>query len=409
MRRLIEFSVQNRVLVNLLTLFVVGAGIVTYFRMNREMFPDFSRQAVQVVTEYTGASPEETEKLITAKIEQEVAQIDDVDELLSVSQMGRSEILIKFQPDTVMSQALSDVRAALDNVTELPDEAETPRINDVKSTFPVITVSLSGEIEEATLRDIAKNLRDDLRRLPGVGAVSILGIRERQIWVEVDPERLDQYGLSLDELRAAIASHNRNVPGGTLKTARGEILLRTLGEAKGVQDIERVILRAKETGYSLTVGDVATVRESFKDATTLGRFSGQPAINLVVVKERQGDAIDIAAQVRGLLEEVRPRLPHTVTLGVYNDFSVFIRNRLNTLRWSGLIGLLIVLLTLWVFVRTRIALLTGLGIPFAMLGGVLFMSIYGISLNMISLFSLILVLGLLVDDAVIVTENVYSV
>lgn len=407
MRRLIEFSVQNRVLVNLLTLFVLGAGIVTYFRLNREMFPDFSRQAVRVVTEYTGASPEEIEKLITAKIEEEVAQIDDVDELLSVSQEGRSEILIKFQPDTVMSQALSDVRAALDNVTELPDEAEEPRINEVKSTFPVITVSLSGEIEEAALRDIAKDLRDDLRRLPGVGAVPIMGIRERQIWVEVDPEQLDQYGLSLDEIRAAIASHNRNVPGGTLKTARGEILLRTLGEAEGVQDIERVILRAKATGHSLTVGDVASVRESFKDATIMGRFGGQPAINLVVIKERQGDAIDIAAGVRGLLEELRSRLPHTVTLGVYNDFSVFIRNRLNTLRWSGLIGLLIVLVTLWIFVRTRIALLTGLGIPFAMLGGVLGMSLFGISLNMVSIFSLILVLGLLVDDAVIVTENVY--
>ena len=407
MRRIIEFSVRNRVIVNLLTLFVIAAGVTAYFQLHREMFPDFSRQAVQVVTEYLGASPEEIEKLITAKIEEEVAQINDVDELLSVSQEGRSEILIKFQPDTDMNQALSDVRAALDNVTELPQEAEEPRVSEVKSTFPVITVSLSGDIDEAALRDIAKNVRDDLRRLSGVGAVNILGIRERQLWVEVDPERLDQYGLSLDDLRAAIAAHNRNVPGGTLKTGRGEILLRTLGEAEGVRDVERMILRATETGHPLTIADVATVRESFKDAATMGRFAGKPSVNLVVVKERQGDAIDIAARVRGLLKEIRPRLPQTVTLGVYNDFSIFIQNRLNTLRWSGAVGFIIVLLTLWIFVRTRIAFLTGLGIPFAMLGGTLFMWIYGISLNMVSLFSLILVLGLLVDDAVVVTENVY--
>ncbi|MEE8076232.1 MAG: efflux RND transporter permease subunit [Candidatus Binatia bacterium] len=407
MKTLIEFSVHNRVLVNLLTLFVLGAGIVTYLRMHREMFPEFSRQAVKVMTEYQGASPVEVEKLITAKIEEEVADIDDLDELLSVSQEGQSEILLKFQPDTDMSRALSDVRAALDNVTDLPEEAEEPKVSEVKSTFPVITVSLSGDIDEGTLQEMAKDLRDELRRVRGVAAVGILGIRERQIWVEVNPERLDQYLLSLDDLRTAIASHNRNVPGGTLKTPRGEVLLRTLGEAEGVRDVERIILRAKKDGHPLTIGEVSTVRETFKDATTMARFNGQPAINLVVAKERNGDAIDIARRIRLLVEKVRGRLPETVTVGLYNDFSVFIQNRLNTLRWSGMVGLVIILTTLWAFVRARIAFLTALGIPFAMMGGIILMSAYGISLNMVSLFGLILVLGLLVDDAVIVTENVY--
>lgn len=407
MRRLVEFSVRNPVTVNLLTLFVLGAGTVTYFRMHRELFPEFSRQAVQIVTTFQGASPEEVEKLITAKIEEEVADLDGLDELLSVSQEGRSEILLKFQPDTDMNRALSDVRAALDNVTDLPDEAEDPEVAEVKSTFPVITVSLAGDIDEATLRDMAKDLRDELRQLPGVAAVRILGIREQQIWVEVDPARLDQFEMSLDDVRAAIAAHNRNVPGGTLKTARGEILVRTLGEAAGAEEVERIIVRSVGTGTPLTVGDVASVQETFEEPITIGRWAGRQAINLVVSKERTGDAIDIAASVRGLVEEVRSRLPETITIGVYNDFSVFIRRRLNTLRWSGAIGLTIVLITLWVFVRPRIAFLTGLGIPFAMLGGIVLMSVYGISLNMISLFSLILVLGLLVDDAVVVTENVY--
>jgi len=406
-RRLVEFSVRNRVLVNLLTLFVLGTGLITYFRMHRELFPEFSRKAVQIVTTFQGASPEEVEKLITAPIEEEVADLDDLDELLSVSQEGRSQILLKFQPETDMNRALSDVRAALDNVTDLPEEAKEPEVHEVKSTFPVITVSLAGDIDEATLRDMAKDVRDDLRRIRGVAAVRILGTRERQIWVEVDPARLDQYRFSLDDVRAAIAAHNRNVPGGTMKTARGEILVRTLGEAAGAPEVERIILRSVATGTPLTVGDVATVRETFEEPTTIGRWGGRPAINLVVIKQRTGDAIDIAASVRALVEEVRSQLPETVTIGVYNDFSVFIRNRLNTLRLSGAIGLTIVLITLWIFVRPRIAFLTALGIPFAMLGGIVLMSVYGISLNMISLFSLILVLGLLVDDAVVVTENVY--
>jgi len=406
-RRLIEFSVRNPVTVNLLTLFVLGAGITTYFRMHRELFPEFSRQAVQITTQFTGASPEEVENLITAKIEEEMTDLDELDEMLSISQEGRSEILLKFQPETDMNRALNDVRAALDDVTDLPEEADDPQVREVKSTFPVITVSLAADIDEATLRDMAKDLRDDLRRLPGVATVRILGIREQQIWVEVDPARLEQYGMSLDDVRAAIAAHNRNVPGGTLKTPRGEILVRTLGEVAGAEEVERIILRSVATGTPLTVADLAIVHETFEEPTTIGRWGGRAAINLVVIKERTGDAIDIAASVRALVEEVRDRLPETVTIGVYNDFSVFIRNRLNTLRLSGAIGLTIVLITLWVFVRTRIAFLTGLGIPFAMLGGIVLMSLYGISLNMISLFSLILVLGLLVDDAIVVTENVY--
>lgn len=407
MRRLVRFSVRNRVLVNLLTLFVLGAGLVTYFQMHRELFPEFSRQAVQVVTIFLGTSPEEVEKLITAPIEEEMAEIDDLDELLSVSQEGRSEILLKFQPDTDMNRALSDVRAALDNVVNLPEEAEKPEVREVKSQFPVITVSLAGDIDEATLRDMAKDLRDDLRRISGVAAVRILGIRERQIWVEVDPARLEQYRISLDDIRAAIAAHNRNVPGGTMKTPRGEILVRTLGETAGAEEVERIILRSVPTGTPLSVGDVATVRETFEEPATIGRWGGRPAINLVVTKERTGDAIEIAASVRALVAKVRSQLPETVTIGVFNDFSVFIRNRLNTLRWSGAIGLAIVLITLWIFVRPRIGFLTALGIPFAMLGGIVLMSVVGISLNMISLFGLILVLGLLVDDAIVVTENVY--
>ena len=276
MRRLVEFSVQNRVLVNLLTLFVIGAGFVTYFRMHRELFPEFSRQAVQIVTTFLGASPEEVEKLITAPIEEELADIDGLDELLSVSQEGRSEITLKFQPDTDMNRALSDVRAALDNVTNLPQEAEEPEVREVKSQFPVITVSLAGDIDEATLRDMAKDLRDDLRRIPGVAAVRMLGTRERQIWVEVDPSRLDQYQISLDDVRAAIAAHNRNVPGGTMKTPRGEILVRTLGEAAGGPEVEQIILRSVATGTPLTVGDVATVRETFEEPMTMGRWGGRP-------------------------------------------------------------------------------------------------------------------------------------
>lgn len=407
MKKLVEFSIENPVVVNLLVLLLVVSGLVCYFRLHRELFPDFSRRAIQIATTYPGASPEEVEELVTARIEEQVHGVDGVSEMLSTSREGQSEIRLRMGSGADMSRALSDVRAALDRVAGLPDEAEDPYVTEVLSTFPVITVSLGGDIPEHELREIAKDLRDRLRRIDEVATVHVLGIRQEQILVEIDPERLDQYRLSLDDVRAAIDNRNRNVPGGALKTARGEILVRTLGAARGVADVERMILRSTDTGHALTVGDVADVRESFEDATVLGRFAGKPSVNLVVIKERDGDVISVARRVREAVAEVRKTLPETVVVGLFNDFSVFIRNRLNTLAQSGLIGLTIMLATLCIFVRGRIALLTSLGIPFSMLGCLVFMSFSGISLNMISVFSLILVLGLLVDDAVIVTENVY--
>ena len=407
MKKIIEFSIGNPVIVNLLVLLILISGAVSYLRLKRELFPDFSRRVIRIDTVYAGASPEEVEELITARIEDRVRNVDGVNEMLSSSREGQSEIRLRMQSDTEMSRALGDVRAALDRVVDLPEEAEEPQVSEVLSTIPVITVSLSGDIPEQELREIAKDVRDQLRRVDGVSAVSIFGTRESRILIEIDPERLDQYRLSLDEIRAAVGNQNRNVPGGALKTARGEILVRTLGVAGGVADVERMILRSTDTGHALTVGDVAEVRESFEDATVLARFDGKPALNLVVIKELSGDAISVAERVRDSVAEIRKTLPATVSVGLFNDFSVFIRNRLSTLGESGAIGLTIVLAVLCVFVRGRIALMTSLGIPFAVLGCLVLMSIGGLSLNMISAFGLILVLGLLVDDAVIVTENVY--
>ena len=407
MKKLIEFSIGNRVVVNLLVLLIVIAGVVSYLRLKRELFPDFSRRVIRIDTVYPGASPEEVEELITARIEDQVRNVDGVNEMLSSSREGQSEIRLQMQSDTEMSRALGDVRAALDRVAGLPEAAEEPQVTEALSTFPVITVSLSGDIPEQELREIAKDLRDQLRRIDGVATVPIFGIRESQILVEIDPERLDQYRLSLDEIRAAVDNQNRNVPGGALKTARGEILVRTLGVASGVADVERMILRSTDTGHTLALGDVAEVRESFEDATILARYGGRPSLNLVVIKEKSGDSISVAEGVRTAMAEIRKSLPETVSIGLFNDFSVFIRNRLSTLGQSGAIGLVIVLTTLCVFVRGRIALLTALGIPFAVMGCLVLMWVFGLSLNMISAFGLILVLGLLVDDAVIVTENVY--
>ncbi len=407
MKYLIEFSVKNRVIVNLLALVLVGAGLLTYASMHREMFPEFSRKAIRIETRYPSASPEEVEKLITAKVEEVLSELDGMDEIISISHEGFSEVLLRFHPDANMDRALSDVRGLLENIRNLPEYADRPSVQEVKYAWPVITMSLAGDIDESMLINMARDLKEDLRRIPGVAAVRLIGDRERQIWVEVDPSRLNQHDLTLNDIRSAIAAQNQNIPGGSLKTGRGEILIRSLGEATNASDVRKVIVKSLPTGTLLAVGDLAEVKETFEEPITISRWGGEPSLNLVLVKEREGDSIRIATAVREKGKELRAKLPSTVRVGIYNDFSVFVKNRLNTLQKSGGIGLALVFIMLCIFLRFRVALLTGVGIPIAILGGIILMQIWGISLNMLSMFGLILVLGLLVDDAIVVSENVY--
>lgn len=407
MKFLIEFSVKNRVIVNLLAIVLIGTGLLTYASMHREMFPEFSRKAVRIETRYLGASPQEVEKLITAKVEEVLSEVDGMDEMLSISHESFSEVLLRFHADTNMDRALSDVRGLLENIRNLPEEAERPNVQEVKYAWPVITISLAGDIDESMLIKMARDLKEDLRRISGVAAVRLIGDRERQIWIEVDPSRLNQHGLTLNDIRSAIAAQNQNIPGGSLKTSRGEILIRSLGEVANANDVRKVIVKSLSTGTLLTVRDLAKVKETFEEPITISRWGGEPSLNLVIVKERDGDSIRIASAVREKGKELRAKLPSTVRIGIYNDFSVIVQNRLNTLQKSGGIGLALVFIMLCIFLRFRVALMTGLGIPIAILGGIILMQIWGISLNMLSMFGLILVLGLLVDDAIVVSENVY--
>ncbi|RMF89688.1 MAG: efflux RND transporter permease subunit, partial [Nitrospinota bacterium] len=404
---LARFSTENPVLVNLLAVFVFLSGLVIYFTMPREIFPDFSLDAIRITTRYSGASPEEVEKLVTVKIEDAIAGVDGIDAITSTSQEGLSSIVVTLKKDADLVRALNDIQSEIEALEDFPEEADDPRVQEVKTVFPVITASLYGSVAEQKLKELAKDLKDELLDIPGVSGVQILGLRERQIWVEVRPEALEQYHLTLDDIRQALASRNLNLPGGSIKTGQHELLLRTLGEVEGVQELSRLPLRSDPYGNTLTLDRVATVREHFEEATTLGRFNGQRAINLQVTKEKGGNAITIADQVRKRARAYEALLPPGVHIDVFNDFSVYIKNRLRVLKSNGIVGLFLVLVTLCVFLHWRVALLTALGIPVAFMGAFLLMEWYGISLNMLSMFSLIVALGMIVDDAIIIGENVY--
>ncbi|MGQ4808521.1 Multidrug resistance protein MexB [Candidatus Entotheonellaceae bacterium PAL068K] len=404
---MIRLFVRNSVFVNLLMLVILLAGGLIYLTITREIFPEFSLDSISINTSYPGASPQEIEKLITMKMEEEIADLDGVDSLYSESQEGLSLITVELAKDAEITRVLNDLSSAIDRIEDLPEDAEDSIIREVKNAFPVITVALFGELAELSMKEIAEEVRDAIRDIPGVATVYLSGTRDREIWVEVDPSRLEQYRLSLQDIQKALEARNLNLPAGTIKSERGEFLVRTVGEILEARELERVILRSDPQGNVLTLSQVARVRDHFEEPVTFGRFNGKPAINLAVSKEKTGDAILISRAIRQFVADYEPRLPPGAHLDVFNDLSVYVKNRLNTLKRNGLTGFALVLLFLCMVFRFRVAAMTALGIPIAFAGALILMQGSGITLNMLSMFSLILVLGIIVDDAIVVSENVY--
>jgi multidrug efflux pump subunit AcrB len=404
---MVRYFVRNSVFVNLLMMVILVAGVLIYLSITREIFPEFSLDSISVRTVYPGVSPQEMEKLITIKIEDEIADIDGVDNIYSESQEGLSLITVELSDYADLNRILNDISSAIDRIEDLPKDAEDPVVSEIKNAFPTITVSVYGDLPELTMKEIAEDVRNNLREIPGVAQVYLSGAREREIWVEVDPRRLEQYQLRLEDIKKALEAQNLNLPGGTIKTDRGEFLLRTVGEILEARELETVILRSDPQGNVLSLSQVARVRDHFEEPVTLGRFNGRPAMNLSVSKEKRGDAIAISKAVHQFVAQYENRLPPGVSLGAFNDTSVYIKNRLNTLKRNGLAGFALVLVILCIFFNFRVAGMTALGIPVSFAGALLLMRGFGISLNMVSMFSLILVLGIIVDDAIVVSENTY--
>ncbi len=402
-----EFSVRQPVLVNLLVILLLVAALVSYSYMTKEKFPDISLDEVWVHTSYPGVSPEEIERLITIPIEDEVAGIDGIEDITSVSSEGYSQIEIDFEAGIEdFPRKIQEVQNRVNRVEDLPEDAETPEVEEEEWTTIAVVASLSGEIPEDTLKRLSDDLEDDLLDIPGVDAITAIGRRDREIWVEVDPGRLESYQLSLADVILTLRNKNLDIPGGTLGSGRQEFLVRTMGEAETLEQIERVIVRSTTEGGHVYVRDVAKVRDTFEEATTEGRLNGKKTISLMVMKSKTGDTVRIVSAVKALKKDYENgRLPDGVTLTLTNDASVDISSNLNALYGNGAVGLVLVLTVLCLFVGLRPAVLTAVGLPVAYSIAILLMQYFGITINMLSLFGLILVLGIVVDDAIIICEN----
>lgn len=406
-RFIVRAAVGNPVAVNLATLAVVLAGLMAFFGMPREVFPEFSLGKAKVTTFYPGASPEDVERLVTLKLEDEVEGIDGLDELKSVSREGISELTLTVEEGYDMGTFLDDLRAALARNLDFPSEVEEPEIREVKAEFPVIAVFVYGTATDPVMRRAAERIERDLENVRGVSGVVLQGPRDPEIWIEVDPDALASLGIELDWVGQVVAARTKDVPLGSLTTTSGDYLMRVDSGVVRAEDLFDLPVRSLPDGREVRLADIARVAEHPERVSVLSRFNGQPAMYLQVNKQAVGDTIDISEEVFAYIDRAALDVPEGVAIGTNADMSIYVKNRLDVMSNSALMGALLVLLSLVLFLDVRVALMTAVGIPVAFLGGIFVAAALGISMNMLTMFALIVVLGMLVDDAIVVGENIY--
>ena len=408
-----KLSVGNPVLANLLMIVIIIFGVYAWIVLPRELTPEISFNSATVTTFYPGASSEDVEKLVTVPIEDAIEEsVNKIDIVLSVSSEGRSLITVQFEEisEREFDKEFQNLRTAVDRVNDLPTEIlDEPQVQelDISTGFPVLTIVVGGEISEDQMKEIAEDLKDEILEIRNVSAVRLAGVREREIWVEVDPDQLKAYNLPIEAVISALRTHNLNLPAGTLEMGASEYLVRTMGEFKGLTEIEDTIIRARPTGTPLRVRDVATVSDTYEKPRTLSHINGKPSISLTVQKKTEGNTIKLVAQIRELVEQRKSDLPDGAELSAVNDYSVILKERLGILENNAVFGLILVVVLLYLFMGWRNAFFAALGIPVAFMATFFFLHWSGFSLNGVALFGLILVVGIVVDDAIVVIENVF--
>ena len=405
---LTDVAVRNRTTVAVLVVLIIVLGVQSYVTLPRELAPDIPIPIVLVSTAYEGVSPGDIESSVTIKIEKEMAGLKGLKEMRSTSSEGMSVIMLEFLPDMVIEDALQYVRDRLDLAKpDLPTDAEEPSVKEINiSEFPILIVSISGELSPLRLKAIADDLEDTTEQLPGVLSVDVVGVREREIRLEIDPDRLASYNLTLPEVLALIPSENVNISAGGLETKGTKFNVRVPAEFVQPSEVDHLLLSVRG-GMPIYLSDVATLRDTFKDRDTYSRLNGMNSITLNVKKRVGANIIEVAEAVKLILAEARKQAPAGVEFDVISDMSREIRLMVKNLENNILTALVLVVAVLLIFLGWRTSLIVALVIPLSMLISFAVIQMVGYTLNMVILFSLILALGMLVDNAIVIVENIH--
>lgn len=411
--KVIALSLKNSLMLNLLTLFILIVGVYCSLEIRREAFPSINYDYVTVTTVYPGADPKSVEEYVTNLIEDELNKIDGIEEFRSRSKENVSSLFVKLSSDLSdeeKSRTITDIQRAVDSINKFPKEIkDSPRVNEIKSgSVPVVEVVLSGKMPYATLHQIAEDLTEIIERLPDANSPRQYGVFEKEYWIEVNPKKIEAYNVTLDQIIASLSKENVDLPAGKIETESGSYLIRTVTDIKNVSDIENITIRSNDADVAIKVKDLAKVSIQFESNNIVYRASSKQAISLIVRKSVAGDIISLIDETKEKVSQYKKQHQlDDLKVSYVNDFSLIVRNRLGVLLNNGSLGLILVLFSMLLLISKGIAFVAVLGMPVAFLGAITVMYALGLTINLLTMFALILVLGILVDDAIIVSENIW--
>ena len=406
MKNIIRWFITNTVAANLLMIFIIIAGFFTLSRLRMEVFPDIAIPIINVSVIYPGSSPEDVEESICVKIEEQVQGINGIKKITSTSNEGYGSVNVEVENGYDLDEVKDEVKSKVDGITSFPDGAEKPTVRSFEGQPEVITIAVHGRVDEASLLSIAEGIREEVSDLPSITQTR-LGKKPREISIEVSEETLQKYGLSFDFISNRIRASSMDVPGGAIETYDGEILIRSKGQAYTGEDFGSIPVLSMPDGSTLLLRDISEIKDGFQDVEYDIKFNSEPAYLIRVYRTGDQNALDIAENVHNYLKKKRPTMPPGISLSSMKDESVILRGRIDLLVENAALGLSLVLIVLALFLKPKLAGWVSLGIPISFMGGFWLLPIFDVSINMISLFTFILVLGIVVDDAIVVGENIH--
>ena len=408
MKAAVAWMCRNHVAANLLMLVLVAGGAIRMRAIKQEVFPEISLDTIQVTVAYPGAGPEEVEEGILRKIEENLTGVEGIKEVRSVAKEGVGVVSAELYPGEDPDIKLQEIQSEVDRIVTFPEEAEKPVITKLLNRYEVISVVVYGRASERSLREQAEIIREELLSLPGITQVDLAGVRPYEISVEIPEENLRRYGLTLPEVARRIRDASLDMPGGTVRTRGGQILIRTKERRYTGPGYESLPIVTAADGTRVLLGDIATVRDGFAETDLSARFDGRPAAMVKVYRVGDQRPLEIARTVKEYVRAKARDLPASLKIATWNDTTELLRSRLALLKKNATLGLILVFLILGLFLEIRLALWVMLGIPISFFGAMILLPAADVSINMISLFAFILALGILVDDATIVGENIYT-
>jgi len=405
---MIAWFTRNDVAANLMLMLILLCGLYSLKNeIPTEIFPSIASDIISVSVSLRGSTPEEAEQSVAIRVEEAVQDLEGIKKISSRSREGSASITIEVDSGYDARELLADIKSRVDAINTFPAEAEKPNISLAIHTREVISVAVSGRLSEKEIRQQAERVRDDLLRIPGITQLELEDVRDYEIAIEVSEHQLRQFNLQLSDVANAVKNSSLDLSAGNLKTSGGEVLIRLKGQAYDRSQFDNIVVATSQDGSIVRLRDIAQVNDGFNEDPLMSRFNGRPAAMIEVYRVGSQSAVDVADKVKAYVAQRQAGLPHGIELTTWRDRSTIVKGRLQTLVNNALQGGVLVILLLTLFLRPSVAFWVFLGVPISFMGAFIFMPFMDISLNIFSLFGFILVLGIVVDDAIVTGENVY--